>query len=264
MQNENSASVSFCPSFSSYSCDRLVDVATAVAAEDDEFEFAAVRNFVPDETEEGRQLVSPVFPVFNRDLLHSDADVHHNDYSTPTELRSLSELFLDDRDPQSSFSSSSSEADELEGAPEGSYCVWTPKSISESSVVGASPSPGRCVKSNSTGSSSKQRGWRLRDLLRRSSSDGKAVSYVFVNPNSGNRNEMKAGKMIDEKAKRPAPAGKSTRTAGGKQASAHEVFYMKSKALKEGDKRRSYLPYRQDLVGFFSTANGFTRTFTPF
>ncbi|CAL1384685.1 unnamed protein product [Linum trigynum] len=52
---------------------------------------------------------------------------------------------MDDRDQRSS---SSLEANELEGAPEGSYCVWTPKLISPSSITGASPSPGRCKKSN--------------------------------------------------------------------------------------------------------------------
>ncbi|CAN0924491.1 hypothetical protein LINGRAHAP2_LOCUS34214 [Linum grandiflorum] len=263
MQEETSAAaaVSFCPSFSSYSCDRLADVAAAAvtaASDDDGFEFACLANTVP---EEGGPLSSPVFPVFNRDLLHGD------ELSAETELRSLSELFLDDRDPQGSFSSSSSEAGDLEGAPEGSYCFWTPKSIMESSVIGASPSPGRCVKSNSTGSSSSttKRRWRLRDLLRRSSSDGKAVSHLLVNPSSGSSDEVKLGKKVDEKAKKPPlGAGKVTRTGAGKQASPHELFYRKSKAMREGDKRRSYLPYRQDLVGFFSTANGFTRTFTPF
>ncbi|CAN1320580.1 hypothetical protein LINPERPRIM_LOCUS31753 [Linum perenne] len=42
------------------------------------------------------------------------------------------------------------------------------------------------------------------------------------------------------------------------------MFYRKSKALKEGEKRKSYLPYRQDIIGFFSIVNGYSRTFTPF
>ncbi|CAI0458510.1 unnamed protein product [Linum tenue] len=143
-------------------------------------------------------MVSPVFyPVFNRDRFPGDAEA-----TAETILRSLSELLMDDRDQQSSYSSSSSEADELEGAPEGSYCVWTPKIISPSSVAGASPSPGRCEKSNSTGSSASttKRRWRLRDLLRRSSSDGKpntagASSSGSNNSNSSN-NEINLGKGV--------------------------------------------------------------------
>ncbi|CAN1154376.1 hypothetical protein LINPERPRIM_LOCUS41095, partial [Linum perenne] len=88
-----------------------------------------------------------------------------------------------------------------EGALEGSYCVWAPKSILESSVVGVSPSPGRCAKSNSTGSSLKQWGGDCEISLSRSSSDDKAASYMFMNPkfdsnigttsSSGNSNEVK-------------------------------------------------------------------------
>ncbi|CAI0413400.1 unnamed protein product [Linum tenue] len=187
-----------------------------------------------------------------------------------TILRPLSELFMDDRDQQSSYSSSSSEADKLEGAPEGSYCVWTPKIISPSSVTGASPSPGRCEKSNYTGSSAPttKRRWRLRDLLRRSSSDGK-VCYLMVQPNTAgasssgsnnsnsSNNEINLGKRGEEKSAADRTAKPSPTRAAKTAASAHEVFYTKSRALKDGDRRRSYLPYRQELlVGFFSNVNG--------
>ncbi|CAI0455192.1 unnamed protein product [Linum tenue] len=279
--------VAFCPSFSSYTCDRLANVAAAVATEavnssenDDEFEFVSFSCEAPDAIELGdhQRLVSPVFfPVFNRDRFAGDAEGQSSDAPAAAETipRPLSELFMDDRDQHSSFSSSSSEADELEGAPEGSYCVWTPKLISPSSVTGASPSPGRCEKSNSTGSSASttKRRWRLRDLLRRSSSDGKAI-YLMVQPNtagsssnnnSSGNNEINLGKRSEEKSAADRKAKPSPARAAKTAASAHEVFYTKSRALKDGDRRRSYLPYRQELlVGFFSNVNGFSRTLTPF
>ncbi|CAL1358048.1 unnamed protein product [Linum trigynum] len=285
------ADVAFCPSFSSYSCDRLADVAAAAAAEatvnssenDEEFEFVSFSCADPDAIELGdhQQLVSPVlFPVFNRDRFSSDTEGWSSDAPAAAETipRPLSELFMNDRDQHSSYSSSSSEADELEGAPEGSYCFWTPKMISPSSVTGASPSPGRCEKSNSTGSSASttKRRWRLRDLLRRSSSDGK-VCYLMVQPNSAGasssssnnhhsgNNEVNLGKRIEEKSAADRNAKPSPARAAKTAASAHELFYTKSRALKDGDRRRSYLPYRQELlVGFFSNVNGFSRTLTPF
>ncbi|CAL1391813.1 unnamed protein product [Linum trigynum] len=283
------ADVAFCPSFSSYSCDRLADVAAAAAAEaavnssgnDEEFEFVSLSCADPDAIELGdhQQLVSPVFfPVFNQDRFSSDAEGRSSDAPAAAETipRPLSELFMDDRDQHSSYSSSSSEADELEGAPEGSYCFWTPKMISPSSVTGASPSPGRCEKSNSTGSSASttKRRWRLRDLLPRSSSDGK-VCYLMVQPNtagasssnnnSSANNDINLGKRSEEKSAADRKAKPSPARAAKTAASAHEVFYTKSRALKDGDRRRSYLPYRQELlVGFFSNVNGFSRTLTPF
>jgi hypothetical protein len=40
-----------------------------------------------------------------------------------------------------------------------------------------------------------------------------------------------------------------------------QQFYVKG---KEGDKRRSYLPYRPDLVGFMSNVKGVGRNIHPF
>ncbi|BAT99243.1 hypothetical protein VIGAN_10064500 [Vigna angularis var. angularis] len=73
-----------------------------------------------------------------------------------------------------SDSSSSSEADELEGVPAATYCMWTPNS------------PRKCKKSNSTGSSSKK--WKLFDLLRQSNSEGKE-SYLFLTAEKKRMNE---------------------------------------------------------------------------
>jgi hypothetical protein len=47
-------------------------------------------------------------------------------------------------------------------------------------------------------------------------------------------------------------------------SSAHELFYVQNRAWKEGEKRKSYLPYRQDLVGFFANVNAYGKTFPPF
>ncbi|KAK3183566.1 hypothetical protein Dsin_030852 [Dipteronia sinensis] len=252
MQGDNSNSsttdsaVSFCPSFNSYSSDNLVDIATRVSREsvavvedsqqrnndDDDFEFVSLRTD-PDECEfffDGQ--IRQVYPLFNRDLLLNEEHRH----VLEEEIRfPLKKLFIDDRDGPPS--SSSSEADELEGVPEETYCAWTPRTNSTDLA-----SPNRCEKSNSTGSSStssSKRWLKFRDLLKRSNSEGKDP-YVFLNKPKTN-GDSKEKKVV-----------KKT----GKQVSAHEAFYVKNRAIKEGDKKRSYLPYRRDLVGFFANVNG--------
>lgn len=68
---------------------------------------------------------------------------------------------------------SSSEVDELESVPLEEYCVWRPKVVDSSR---------RFKKCNSTGLVSKQ--WKLLDLLllRRSNSEGREDSFVFLTP----------------------------------------------------------------------------------
>ncbi|MCE5166577.1 hypothetical protein HAX54_022054, partial [Datura stramonium] len=109
----------------------------------------------------------------------------------------------------------STTSDELETIPPGTYCVWKP-TISE-------PSPAKCKKSKSTGSVSKR--WpRIRDFLRRSNSD----SFLFLTP----KNET-------GKATNSGEAGKLKASVTGRN---------------KGDKnrRKSYLPYRKDLIGLFA------------
>lgn len=286
---DSGSTVSFCPSFNSYSSDHLADIAARVGKEeannmvtdfrnqndhessssssdedDNGFEFVLVRQD-PDDytTTDGDHKVGfPIFPLFDRDLLlkyGNESKDQSQDQKSSTVRLQLKNLFIEDRDPPSS---SSSEADELEGILPETYCIWTPQK--SSLLASPSASPSRCKKSNSTGSSSKQR-WRLRDLLhlRRSSSDGKE-SFIFLNPDNhkNSNNNVNLGKKKEEKFEK----GKIVATRAGKakeKVSAHEVFYVRNKALKEGDKRKSYLPYRPELVGFFANVNGLGRNFSP-
>lgn len=288
---EQSLEVSVCPSFNSYSRDRLADTAAEVCREfrdlglegsqdvphpaefrgDDDFEFVSVFNAGDEVSLNGQ--VGQVFPVFNRDLLSRDdqggrrADDDDDD--------DLDHRPVDDQPPPSP-SSSSSEADELEQVPAGTYCVWTPKRA-------VPESPRQCKKSKSTGSSSSpSKRWRLRDLLRRCNSDGKD-SFVFLTPVSGSKKMEE--KVTNIKEKRSSTSSSSSTPSGsdanrkaqvvnkidggnnksGKaKVTAHEAFYVRNKKMKEGDKRRSFLPYRQDLVGFFANVNAMGRGFPPF
>ncbi|KAJ4831514.1 hypothetical protein Tsubulata_004749 [Turnera subulata] len=281
---DQSSSVTYCPSFSSYSYNRTAETAARVINEvieeepdraifnnrndtvpdedddDDEFEFVLVRASPEDAavlaSDKGRgEYFRPVFPLFNRDLLVDEDDVEE-------QIRiPLKNLFVsDDRDPPSS--SASSEADELESAREGTFCLWNPSTPLRSPAA----SPARCQKSSSQGASSSKRRWRLRDLLRRCSSDGKQ-SLVFFSPKSDHnkvkqQEEVVKAEKTEKKAAKPAPSPKAKTASSAKEkVSAHEVFYVRRRASKEEDKKKSYLPYR---LGFFANVNGFNKNFVPF
>ncbi|KAK6129329.1 hypothetical protein DH2020_036937 [Rehmannia glutinosa] len=252
-----------CPSFSSYSSDKLAEIAVRVAAEssndavrnedDGDFEFALVREvdkevFAEEFVCDGQ--IGPIFPVFNRDLLLNGEKLGargENERLESSVAVPLSKLFIEDREGDDPTSCSSSEADELENIPAGTYCVWRPKGADQ-------PSPSRCKKSKSTGSASKR--WKFRDLLR-SNSEGKD-SFVFLTPK--NRPEEKLSAVVPRKAK-----GKGAGGGGAAGApSAHEALYVRNRAIKEGDKKKSYLPYRRDLVGFFVNVNGLSKSFSHF
>ncbi|GLU02064.1 hypothetical protein SLE2022_193350 [Rubroshorea leprosula] len=270
---DQSSPPSFCLSFNCYSSGKLVDVANRVRLEFDSSDFPEVSSsklpledeldggngddfeFVSVRVDHGASSSFESFPIFNRDFL-SDVDEQNQDRKRESReggdvassvLIPLRNLFMEDRDPPSS---SSSEKDEEEEVISGTYCLWTPKREVESS-------PSRCKKSKSTGSFSKR--WpRLRDLLRRSNSDSKDSSLVFLNHSQNSVTKKQEDKKTEKQG------SSQVKVKRGGKASAHEVFYVRNRASKESGRRSSYLPYRQDLVGFFTNVNGLGRTFAPF
>ncbi|XP_047320637.1 uncharacterized protein LOC124924679 [Impatiens glandulifera] len=140
----------------------------------------------------------------------------------------------------------------------GPYCNWSRKAV-EATV---SPSPETCKKSNSTGFSKL---WRFHDLLNRSNSDGKDA-YVYLNGSASRSKVISSEKRQVAAVSSSASAGekmkpktkKGVKTAAAK---AHEK-YLRS---KDNDRRRTYLPYRPELMGFFTNIHGgMTRNVHPF
>ncbi|TKY50430.1 hypothetical protein E2542_SST27894 [Spatholobus suberectus] len=248
MQREEQESVDslVCPSFSAYSSNTLDHVADQVTRNDnrfdengsEDFEFVAFRKVA-----DGVFLdaASPAFPIFDRDLAAPTETRRISDEEAPIQI-TLGKLLMDD----SPSCSSSEVEDELENVPPGTYCVWTPK-----------PPPATpCRKSKSTGSSSSSsKRWKLLDLLRRSNSEGKE-SVVFLTPSLNSA--KKKGAKAETGKKIPASGGGEKKVAA---VSAHEAFYVRNREMRRGDKRRSYLPYRQDLVGFCVNLNAFSLNF---
>ncbi|XP_057949996.1 uncharacterized protein LOC131144999 [Malania oleifera] len=192
--------------------------------------------------------IRPVYPIFNRDLLSADgAHDPEPSNSNASSLRPpLRKIFLEQRDPQATSSSTEPEND-----PAGPYCVWSGKAVDAS--------PGACKKSNSTGFSKL---WKFRDLKVRSSSDGKDA-FVFLNKRSEKNVKIEKPEASMEKESSGNGDGSSGRTTakGAKPETTSSAQKRRNPVPKA---RRSYLPYKQDILGFFTNVNGMSRNVHPF
>lgn len=242
--------------------------------DDEEFEFAvpAVDSFEglrPASAEEifsnGR--IRAVYSLDDKALVFGGGELQRSEGVGAAEkavLRStLQKLVMVDRvaadPPSTSNSTASSDADDLEGISADSYCLWTPSSA---------PSPDLQRRCHSTGESKR---WRLRDLvIGRSQSDGKK-KFIFLESHHSSvevaekRNKERRGGKPKPPPESPAAGEEKKKTKGGvnrpakvsemDMVTAHRLFYSKG-AAAAGDRRRSYLPYRSNLVGFFPNSNG--------
>ncbi|KAJ0241217.1 hypothetical protein HA466_0216570 [Hirschfeldia incana] len=207
--------------------------------EDEEFSFTSVNAekspITAEEAFEDGQ-IRPVYPLFNRNLLFEPDE---------RSLRSpLKKLFVESEE-------ATTETDE-ESEPIGPYCSWSARTVVEEA------STETCRKSNSTGFSKL---WRFRELVSRSSSDGKDA-FVFLN--HGDKKNQSSSKPAVESSGvvKRAEKGEEKKKERMKTRSAHERMYMRNRAIREEEKRKSFLPYRH--VGFFTNVNGLTRNVHPY
>uniref|UniRef100_A0ACD5VF49 Uncharacterized protein n=1 Tax=Avena sativa TaxID=4498 RepID=A0ACD5VF49_AVESA len=214
---------------------------------DDEFEFSfggqepATDGAAADELfADGR--IRAFYPVFGR--------VFEDGRAPPApDRRPLRRMLLEDArnssvgSTSSSCSSAATDSADLDGVSPDSYCVWTPGRSAASSPA-QSPR-----KSGSTGSLS---GWRRVSqlVIGRSHSDGRDKFAFFSAPPSPAREKQTKGKPTGRKGK--------AATVVDTVAATHRMFYGGAKA-SPGAARRTFLPYRQDLVGLFSAPKGITR-----
>lgn len=184
--------------------------------------------------------IKTVFPLFDQSLLYSGDDELQE--SLPMRP-SVKKVFVETKEVSGNpVKSSPPGNDEIAGP----YCDWSSRKAVEAS-------PEACKKSNSTGFS---KIWRLKELTARSNSDGRDA-FVFLNGSHAPPPPPPAAAKTSGKVVKKSGKGKKA------AASAHEV-YLRSKA-KEEERRRSYLPYRPELMGFFTNVNGgLTRNVHPF
>ncbi|EPS73287.1 hypothetical protein M569_01474 [Genlisea aurea] len=235
--------VSLCPSFNFGSDDSLTEIACRVASEinagdcgDGDFEFSFLRKdgeILADEFFHNLRIES-VFPLFDQDLLPRNED---SEFESRINIPSI-EIFVEDKNDR----------DESEMVPTGAYCVWRPKNKSVE-IESPTRTPRPIRKKKSAGSESP-----------RSSSSNRKTDIVFLASSSSSSSSSRTGKEPMERSAVQAN-GKAAAVPRAKASSSAQasVIYVRYREMKEEEKKKSFLPYRQDLVGIFSHANAARR-----
>ncbi|CAL4974905.1 unnamed protein product [Urochloa decumbens] len=224
--------------------------------------------------------IVPVYPIFGRPPSPPTvaAEVGEHEPETATVRVPLGRLLLEERefraqqrrdarsesarawrdqddgdgDEQEDGEASAAADEELEGVPPESYCLWAPGGGQAS----APASPLRCRKSGSTGSVLRWRRISER-LVGRSHSDGKE-KFVFLT----------AAAAGAEQPPPPPPINKAEEESGTKvrdgDGAAHQLRYYGRGGSGGGSRRRSYLPYKQELVGLFANVSVLRRSYHQF
>ncbi|KAF8726735.1 hypothetical protein HU200_019205 [Digitaria exilis] len=213
-------------------------------AEEDGFTFAAVPRLPSSGALPGGRLAPLYYPVFGRPRSPpsvQDEEEEEGDLGTATVMAPLAQLLMEERGaplPSEKLAEDDNDDGGLDGVPAETYCLWSPGASPAAGSRSSSPSPARCRKSGSTGSVLR---WRQR-VMGRSHSDGKE-KFVFLKESSAERSSGGAGGghgwMIG--------SDRSGKGGGG-----------------GGDRMSTFLPYKQDLVGFFANAGAFRRSYLPF
>ncbi|KAJ8486608.1 hypothetical protein OPV22_019093 [Ensete ventricosum] len=203
--------------------------------------------------------IRPLCPVFGRGLPLGDG---------PVDRDQIQRLLGNKPQRDSGLDSTPilSEVDDLERVVPGTYCSWAPRP-SEAAAQG------RRKKSSSTGSLQQ---WRIRDLMaRRSQSDGKKTGmFLASKERRGHKKKAEKGtpprshRTESEVAVKEGNEEKNGRggNGGGVKAgqwdivTALRMYYGKGgeQAARHGA-RRSFLPYKRNVVGFFANVNGIGR-----
>lgn len=245
------------------------DVASGDEDSDGEFEFP----FVSRESEAGDAdelfaggRIRGFYPVFGRVLLDEPPP-------TPAPRAPLRRLFQLEQARSSSVASTSSTSSNssastadagIDAASPDSYCLWTP-----GSPASAASSPSRPPrKSGSTGSVARWR--RIGELVvGRSQSDGKEKFLFLSAPPSPARDREQhsspASRSRSKPPPSPSPKGSKSTTELDTVAAGRRVSYGGGATKgSTGGGRRTFLPYRQDLVGLFANVRGLSRSQHPF
>ncbi|KAL0417036.1 UNVERIFIED_CONTAM: hypothetical protein Slati_3535500 [Sesamum latifolium] len=216
--------------------DRGNDVVTEGDADEDdeEFEFAFVTRdselpspISADEIFHNGQ-IRPVYPVFNRDLFLGDVD------------------FRQGNGKENGVQNSGSEKGPTIRLPLRKLFIEERETTMTMTTT-----------SSSSSSEADDLG-EFRLIHTASHSDGSKDRFVLLSPsNSGRKKEnverVKATAGSPQKAKPAAPPPPPPPLPP-------PALYGRD----GGEKRRSYLPYRQDLVGFFANVNGLSKNLQPF
>lgn len=184
--------------------------------------------------------IKPMYPTIldKNDAVSSVSHIPNKSHDSAEIKRRrspLRKLMSEERETASCSSSTSEAGDsvDLEGAEEGSYCVWNPNLVTIRE---------RSKKSNSANSVSKR--WKLRNL-------------VLGGHSEGNNKDKKMACQVPSKrtnkvASEAAKPGSGDHHGGALVES--DVKNRNVRTVKDGEKtkRKTFLPYKQELVGLFA------------
>ncbi|XP_075504050.1 uncharacterized protein LOC142541397 [Primulina tabacum] len=238
--------------------------------EDGEFEFAPVtwENSEAHSTVSADEIfhdgkILPLYPTVNSNRAPMNTGSQKGANIGPP----IRKLFAEERETSTATSSSSSsDVDELDGVPADTYCVWRPKTAED----------GGWKRGSFPGSLSKK--WKLKDFLQRSFSVGSRDGLVLSSPSNRGRSkgeeetikETLVGRKNSRKEKglvflSPSNSGRKNVSNNVKRPPAAAGKPTPPPYNRDsGEKRRSYLPYRQHQVGFFAYMNGLGKNLHPF
>ncbi|KVH97818.1 uncharacterized protein LOC112522725 [Cynara cardunculus var. scolymus] len=197
--------------------------------------------------------IRPVFPLFDQSLLLGGDNDGEGRWRLPIHVP-VDKVFIESpRRSPSSMASGDQQTDEVSA---GTFCALPKESDTGTPEIN--------MKSNSTGFSKL---WRFRDKMNRSNSDGRDA-FVFLETPERTRTtpstsigKSNAGDDLPAKVNGAGGVGKAKVVKKGSKAqnskaSAHEVYLKQRGGQTEDERRRSYLPYRPGLMGFFTNVNG--------
>ncbi|KAI3516252.1 hypothetical protein L1887_15163 [Cichorium endivia] len=202
--------------------------------------------------------IRPVFPLFDQKLLlggeYEVEEIDRLPIQPPVD-----NVFIES--PHRSPSSAASGHEENDDSASGPYCAWSKESGHGAAELNK--------KSNSTGFSKL---WRLREKVGRSNSDGRDA-FVFLKSSDRTATTSTATTTASSTSSAKPVTGDGpyvkVNAAGAKArvvkqgikgkkptVSAHEAYLRSKGGHTDEDRRRSYLPYRPELMGFFTNVHG--------
>lgn len=206
--------------------------------------------------------IRPVFPLFDQSLLLGGDHDGEGKRRLPIHVP-VDKVFIES--PRRSPSSMASGDEETDGGvAAGTFCALSKESDSGTPEVN--------LKSNSTGFSKL---WRFRNNMNRSNSDGRDAFVFLESPErtttTTTTSKTTPSTSIGKETAGGDPTAKVNGAGGGggkakvvkkgskakkATASAHEVYLKQRGGQTDDERRRSYLPYRPGLMGFFTNVNG--------
>ncbi|XP_076892494.1 uncharacterized protein LOC143544235 [Bidens hawaiensis] len=184
-----------------------------------------------------------LLPLFDQKLLLDDGEYELEEIDRLPNMPPVDKIFIES--PRGLPSSESEQNDDDEDITAGAYCSWSGDSAAATAELSE--------KSNSTGFSKL---WRLKEKVGRSYSDGRDA-FVFLKCSdksaAATANPSSDGTFVKVTGGKARVVKPSTK---GKKATGYEAYLRSRGEYTEEERRRSYLPYRPEMLGLFTNVHG--------